>query len=49
MGDRNWKQDLWQFFSAAVGFWISKPDTSRQEKTLVGAVVLMVVILTVFM
>lgn len=45
----DWKKNLWDFFAAAVGFWINKENATRKEKTLVGVVVLMVVILTVFM
>jgi hypothetical protein len=49
MNGNEWKKNLWDFFAAAVGFWINKEGVSTKEKTLVGAVVLMVVILTVFM
>lgn len=49
MNGNEWKKSLWDFFAAGIGFWILKTDTSRTEKTILGVITLMMVVLTVFM
>ena len=47
MDGYNWKRELWQFFAAAVAYWI-RPGVTPIERVGVGAVSLLVVVLVIF-
>lgn len=49
MNGNEWKKGLWEFFAAGIGYWILKTDASMREKTILGLVTLLMVVVVVFL